>query len=40
MLQWSFGHPALRSLDADHLLLAWYAGTPDALSLHWARVRV
>jgi len=38
MLQWSFGHPAIQRLDEERLLLAWYAGTPEALSLHWARV--
>jgi hypothetical protein len=40
MGKWSFGHPALRSLAAGRLLLAWYAGTPDCMSLHWARVRI
>lgn len=40
MGKWSFGHPALRLLAEDKLLLAWYAGSPDCMSLHWARVRV
>lgn len=40
MGKWSFGHPAIRRLSGDHVLLAWYAGTPDRMSLHWARVRV
>lgn len=40
MGKWSFGHPAIRPLTQDHVLLAWYAGTPDRMSLHWARVRV
>lgn len=40
MGKWTFGHPALRLLTDGRLLLAWYAGTPDCLSVHWARVRV
>jgi len=38
MGRWSFGHPALRLLADGHLLLAWYAGTPECMSIHWARV--
>jgi len=38
MGKWSFGHPAIRPLADGHLLLAWYAGTPDCMSIHWARV--
>ena len=37
MGKWSFGHPAIRQIG-DGWLLAWYAGTPDRMSLHWARV--
>tara|TARA_B100000029_G_C17092152_1_gene784657 strand:- start:175 stop:654 length:480 start_codon:yes stop_codon:yes gene_type:complete len=37
MGKWSFGHPAIRPLG-DHWLLAWYAGTPDRMSLHWVHV--
>lgn len=37
MGKWSFGHPAIRTLD-DGWLLAWYAGTPERMSIHWARV--
>lgn len=40
MGKWSFGHPAIRLLADGRLLLAWYAGAPDRMSLHWARVRV
>jgi hypothetical protein len=40
MGRWSFGHPALCKLDQSHILLAWYAGTPSCMSVHWARVRV
>jgi hypothetical protein len=40
MGKWSFGHPAMRSLGDGRLLLAWYAGTPNCMSLHWARVRI
>ncbi len=40
MGKWSFGHPAIRLLGDGRLLLAWYAGMPDCMSLHWARVQV
>ena len=40
MGKWSFGHPAIRRLDDRRVLLAWYAGTPDRMGLHWARVNV
>lgn len=40
MGKWSFGHPALRLLAKDRLLLAFYAGAPDRMSIHWARVRL
>ena len=37
MAKWSFGHPVLRRCP-DGWLLAWYAGSPDRMSIHWARV--
>ena len=37
MGKWSFGHPVIRR-RSDDWLLAWYAGTPDRMSLHWASV--
>ena len=40
MEKWSFGHPAVRRLSRDQVLLAWYAGSPDRMSIHWKRVRV
>lgn len=40
MGKWSFGHPTIRRLSDDRLLLAFYAGSPDRMSIHWARVRV
>jgi hypothetical protein len=40
MGKWTFGHPAMRRLSDDRLLLAFYAGSPDRMSIHWARVRV
>jgi hypothetical protein len=40
MGKWTFGHPAATRLPDGGVLLAWYAGTPDALSVHWARVRI
>lgn len=39
MGKWTFGHPAIRDLGDGTLLLAFYAGTPQRLSVHWARVR-
>jgi hypothetical protein len=38
MGKWTFGHPAIRPLDNGRVLLAFYAGTPDCLNVHWARV--
>jgi hypothetical protein len=38
MGKWSFGHPAILQLPGGQLLLAFYAGTPDCLSIHWAVV--
>lgn len=40
MGKWSFGHPAIRLLQDGKVLLAWYAGTPDRMSIHWARVTI
>lgn len=37
MGKWSFGHPVIRPIG-DDWLLAWYAGSPDRMSIHWARV--
>jgi hypothetical protein len=38
MIRWSFGHPAMRRLDRDRVLVAFYAGSPGCMSIHWARV--
>ena len=40
MAKWSFGHPAMCRIDDETVLLAWYAGSPDCMSLHSARVRI
>lgn len=40
MGKWTFGHPAICPLDEDSVLLVYYAGTPERLSVHWARVNV
>lgn len=40
MARWSFGHPAIRLLPDGRVLLAYYAGAPGCLSIHWTRVRV
>ncbi len=38
MGKWSFGHPAILRLDDQHVLVAHYAGTPDRMGIHWARI--
>lgn len=40
MGKWSFGHPAIRPLADGRVLLAYYAGSPVRMSLHWARIRI
>ena len=37
MGKWSFGHPALRPID-NGWLVAWYAGSPTRMSIHWAKI--
>jgi len=37
MAKWSFGHPVIRPLE-NGWLLAWYAGSPERMSVHWARI--
>lgn len=38
MGKWSFGHPAIRALSNNRRLCAWYAGTPERMSVHGAIV--
>ncbi|NDH05020.1 hypothetical protein EBX93_03720, partial [bacterium] len=38
MGKWSFGHPVICQLSDEKILLAWYAGAPDCMSIHWARI--
>jgi hypothetical protein len=40
MGKWSFGHPALAPYADNEVLCAFYAGTPQCMSIHWARVRL
>ena len=40
MGKWSFGHPALRLAEDGRVLVAYYAGTPERMSAHWARIKV
>ena len=38
MVKWTFGHPAITLLDGGEVLVAYYAGQPGTLSIHWARI--
>src|SRR5262249_29623040 len=38
MIKWSFGHPAAQLVNPQEALLTYYAGPPDHMSIHWARV--
>ena len=40
MGKWSFGHPAVCQIDDRTVLVAWYAGVPDCMSLQWARIQI
>lgn len=40
MGKWTFGHPAIRKLADGRVLVAYYAGTPESTSIHWARIVV
>lgn len=40
MSRWSLGHPAICNLGNGRVLVAYYAGTPECIDVHWARVRV
>jgi hypothetical protein len=39
MAKWTFGHPAICGLDDGRVLVAYYAGRPGCLGIHWARIR-
>jgi hypothetical protein len=38
MGKWSFGHPAIRHAGPDRVLVSWYAGTPEQMSVHAATI--
>ncbi|MFO1021780.1 MAG: sialidase family protein [Planctomycetales bacterium] len=40
MGKWTFGHPAARLLPDGTVLLAYYAGDPQAMSLHAVHVKI
>lgn len=40
MGRWSFGHPSLAMARRNRVLAAWYAGTPDCMSVHSAMIDV
>ena len=35
---WTFGHPGALLLPGGDVLVTYYAGDLDALSIHWARI--
>ncbi len=38
MDKWSFGHPAICKLNDGHVLVAFYAGSPQCMSIRFARI--
>lgn len=40
MAKWTFGHPAIRPLGNERVLVTWYAGAPNCLSIHAAAIHV
>lgn len=40
MGKWSFGHPVIHPLADGKVLLLYYAGAPERMSIHWVRVAV
>lgn len=40
MPRWSYGLPWAEVLPGGDVLVLWYAGTPDRMDIHWARLNV
>jgi hypothetical protein len=40
MGKWSFGHPVIRRWDPTRVLVSYYAGTPECMSIYCARIRI
>ena len=40
MSLWSYGLPWAEVLPDKDVLVVWYAGTPDRMDIHWARITV
>ncbi len=40
MGKWTFGHPAIQQVSENRVVVCYYAGTTEQLSVHWARVEV
>lgn len=40
MAKWTYGHPSIIALPGGRILVAFYAGVPGTLSVHFARVKV
>jgi hypothetical protein len=38
MSQWSYGLPSAEVLPGGAVLILWYAGTPERMDIHWARL--
>ncbi|SMY08878.1 sialidase family protein [Flavimaricola marinus] len=38
MSRWSYGLPWAESLADGSVLIVWYAGSPDLMDIHWARI--
>ena len=39
MQLWSFGLPFAETLPDGEVLVVYYAGTPGAMDIHWARLK-
>jgi len=40
MSRWSYGLPWAEALPDGDVIVVWYAGTPESMDIHWARLSV
>ncbi len=40
MAKWTFGHPSIREVDQERILVTYYAGVPGCMSVHATMVNV